>query len=292
VVISDKQLTIVKELKGFIIPLTENEFLQLEKNILEEGCREPLVVWQKDKSHLVLVDGHNRYKICQKHNLPYKIRKVSFKGIDEVRTWMVDNQIGRRNLTPDQASYYRGMKYLFLKKKKGGYDSVKLKGSKEASTSEFLALSFNVSESTVKRDAKFAEGVDIIGRTNAKLKVKILTGGAKVKKSDIQVLGSAKNPDKIKIKNEADLHNKAKLIRDQIIEEVETKINHLEEKKIKKAQDVLLSLEPVFLPKEDKIRKIKGMIISAINRAINEKDADAIKELKKLIDGLEDILFD
>mgnify|MGYP002336488951 CR=1 FL=1 len=75
---------------------------------------------------------------------------------------MVDNQIGRRNLTADQMSYYRGLKYLALKKAKGGYENIKSKGKTEISTSKFLSEQFNVSESTIKRDARFAEGLNTI----------------------------------------------------------------------------------------------------------------------------------
>jgi hypothetical protein len=286
-----KSITVLKELKEFIIPLTEEEFGTLESNILAEGCREPLSVWQRN-DQLILVDGHNRYKICKKHDVPFKLKKLAFDDIQEVKVWMVDNQMGRRNLTPDQLSYYRGLRYLNLRKKKGGYDNVKAKGQADASTSEFLAGKFNVSESTVKRDAKFAEGLDIINRTNPGLKLKILTGEAKVKKGDVQILGNARNPEKISIRNEGDLHNKAKIIREEILEEVEGSINKLQKEKIRKAQDILDSTEPLFLKKEDRLRKIKGKIITAINRGIKDKDATAIKELKKLIDRLEDELFD
>ncbi|HEY5750131.1 MAG TPA: ParB/Srx family N-terminal domain-containing protein [Chryseolinea sp.] len=288
----DKSITISKEIRDYIIPLADEELFQLEKNILSEGCREPLIVWEKSDGQLVLVDGHNRYKICQKNNLPFKIKKVKFKDQDDVKVWMVDNQIGRRNLTPDQSSYYRGLKYLSLKKKRGGYDNVKSKGQNETSTSEIIAEQFNVSESTIKRDAKFAEGLNIIGRSNPKLKTKILTGEANVKKADVQVLSSAKNPDKLTFKNEADLYNKAKIIKDTILKDVEDNIKKIEKEKVSRNQEIIKNAEPAFLNRDDKVRKIKGMIISAINRAITEKDADAIKELKKLIDRLANELLD
>lgn len=284
-------LTVLKEIKDYIIPLSEEEVMQLEKNILSEGCRDPLIVWKKN-DQLVLIDGHNRYKICQKHNIPFQIKKMQFKDLEEVKVWMVDNQMGRRNLTQDQLSYYRGLKYLSLKKKKGGYNYVLSKGQSDVATSEFLADQFNVSESTVKRDAKFAEGLNIIYRTNPTLKTKILTGEAKVKKSDVQTLANAKNPDKIVIKNEGDLYNKARIIRDAVLEEVEVEIKNIQKEKIKKAQQILHDSEPVFIGRDDRLRKIKGMIISSINKAINDRDITAIKELKKLIERLEDELFD
>jgi len=134
--------------------------------------------------------------------------------------------------------------------------------------------------------------LNIIGRSNSKLKLKILLGVAEVKKADIQILADSVNSDKITIRNEADLYNKAKAIRDRILNEVEQEVKNISKVKIEKAQQDLKKLEPAFLNKDDRVRKIKGMIISAINRAINEKDSGAIIELKKLIEKLENILFD
>jgi hypothetical protein len=287
-----KSLTILKEIKDYILPLSEEEFFNLEKSILLEGCRDPLIAWQRKDDQLILVDGHNRYKICKKNNVPFKVKKIDFKDIEEVKIWMVENQMGRRNLTPDQMSYYRGLRYLSLKKKKGGYDNVKSKGQNDFSTSEFLAAQFKVSESTVKRDAKFAEGLNVIGFSNPKLKLDILTGKAMVKKVDVQALTGARNPEKMSIKNEADLYNKAKMIKEEVLQEVEDKIEKIEKQKSEKVQEILKSMEPVFLPREDRLKRIKGMIISAINRAIAERDSVAIKELKKLIDRLADELLD
>lgn len=289
-----EKITVSKEFSDFISPLSEEEFQLLEASILSEGCRDPLTVWQKNDS-LVLIDGHNRYKICSKNQIQFKVRKLQFEYADEAKEWMINNQLGRRNLSPDQLSYYRGLKYLTLKRAKGGYANVLSKGQNDQSTSEILASQFKVSESTVKRDAKFAEGVNIIGRTNPVLKKKILSGEAKIKKSDIQVLPEARDPEKITIKNEADLFNKAKRIRDELLAEVERDIKNLDQSKIeiakKKASDYFDAKEPVFAEKNDRLKRIKGRIISAINKAINEHDVNAIKELKRLIERLSDELF-
>jgi hypothetical protein len=239
----------------------------------------------------VLVDGHNRFKICQKRGIPYKIKKLSFDTIDDAKVWMIDNQIGRRNLTPDQMSYYRGLKYLSLRKSRGGYDNVKSKGQNETSTSELVSKFFNVSESTVKRDAKFAEGLNIIGKSNPKLKTKILTGESKVKKGDIQALADGRSHDRLTIADESDLFIKAKIIREGILAEVETSLKKLS-KKSAQPEKATNNSEPIFLEKSDRLRKIKGMILNAMNRAINEMDAKAMKELKKLVERLEGELFD
>ena len=259
----------------------------MEQNILSEGCRDPVVVWPKTQRASILVDGHNRLKICQKHGLPYKVKKINFSSIDAVKDWMVDNQLGRRNLNPDQLSYYRGMKYISARQVKGGYKNILSKGKNELSTSEILAEHFKVSESTIKRDAKFAEGVNIIGKNNPKLKFRILSGQSKVKKTDIQILIEHKGADKLTFKNEADLFNKANRIRNEILDDVEKKIRDIQNKQVQEAHAILAEKEPFFLDRDDRLRKIKGMIVSAVNKAITGRDASGIKELKKLIDRLE-----
>jgi hypothetical protein len=285
-------ITILKDLREHIIPLADEELFLLEKSIINEGCREPLIVWEKNEGQLILVDGHNRLKICQKNNISFKVKKIKLNNLEEAKIWMIDNQMGRRNLSPDQISYYRGLKYLSLKKKKGGYESVKSKGQSELSTSETVSRLFNVSESTIKRDAKYAEGLNIVGQTNPKLKTKILTGEAKVKKGDVQVLPYAKHSARLTIKNEADLYNKAKIIKRTILTEVEANLKQIGKKENDRTQDDLKTHEPAFLDKSDRLRKIKGMILSAMNRAINEKDVKAMWELKKLIERLEGELFE
>lgn len=83
-----------EEFKRLIPALSVEEFKQLEANILSEGIRDPLVVWNG-----YLVDGHNRYTIASQHGLEYKTVNKEFKDGNAVKIWMIDNQNGRRNLT-------------------------------------------------------------------------------------------------------------------------------------------------------------------------------------------------
>ncbi len=92
-------LKIDKELKELIPPLAEDEIKQLENNLLNEGWRdnERIVTWNN-----TIVDGHNRYSVCTKHNIPFKIQEKEFADKNSVILWMIDNQLGRRNI-PDYA---------------------------------------------------------------------------------------------------------------------------------------------------------------------------------------------
>jgi ParB-like chromosome segregation protein Spo0J len=82
-----------------IPPLSADEFTQLERNILQDGIREPLVLWGD-----VLVDGHNRYAIAQKHGLPFQSVQVGFADDKAATEWIILNQFGRRNINNYQRS--------------------------------------------------------------------------------------------------------------------------------------------------------------------------------------------
>jgi N6-adenosine-specific RNA methylase IME4 len=88
-------LKIDPEFAALIPPLAPEEREQLERNILADGCRDPLTVWDG-----VIVDGHNRYEICTRHGLPFDVAEKQFESPAHARIWMRENQKGRRNLTP------------------------------------------------------------------------------------------------------------------------------------------------------------------------------------------------
>ena len=91
-------IVIDKEFESLIPPLTDEEFAQLEENCVRDGIREPLVMWKQDNGDSILIDGHNRFRIIAKHMLPYTERWMQFKDRDEAKLWIINNQLGRRNL--------------------------------------------------------------------------------------------------------------------------------------------------------------------------------------------------
>lgn len=91
-------IVVNEELKAYIDPLTPDEFDALERSILAEGCRDALVLWND-----LLIDGHNRYAICQKHGLPFNtIQATQFRNMDDVHLWMIDQHLGRRSVSDFQ----------------------------------------------------------------------------------------------------------------------------------------------------------------------------------------------
>ena len=95
------------ELRAFVDPLTDIEHAALERSLLAEGCRDALVLWGD-----VLIDGHNRYAICRKHDIDFRtVQNNSFDAIEDVMLWMIDNHLARRSVS----DFQRGL--LALKKK-------------------------------------------------------------------------------------------------------------------------------------------------------------------------------
>lgn len=94
-----KELQIIKEFQDLIPALKKGEFDLLEENILKEGIRESIIIYGN-----TIVDGHNRYKIAQKHGLEFNTLNKEFDSVDEVKLWIKKNQAGRRNIS-DFARY-------------------------------------------------------------------------------------------------------------------------------------------------------------------------------------------
>ena len=101
-------LKIDPEFQGKIPPLTFEELNQLEANILRDGrIINPIIVWQG-----LIVDGHNRYTIAKKHpEIPFTVHEKEFASRYEAIIWICKNQLGRRNLTPEQKKYLIGKQY-------------------------------------------------------------------------------------------------------------------------------------------------------------------------------------
>lgn len=191
------RIVIRKEFKELIPQLKSDELEQLEENILKEGVRDPLILWPIGEE-FILIDGHNRYSVCVKHKLDFPFKKIDFKDDEEARDWMIRNQLGRRNLSPEQQSYLRGLRYN--NEKSQGKRSDLTSGQNDQklnteSTAEILAKEYNVSPKTIVRDAEFAKGLDVIAKKDPELKKKILKGESPIKKGKIQSL--AKNPDAV-----------------------------------------------------------------------------------------------
>ena len=189
-------LTIDPEFEAKCPPLTEDELAQLEENILEEGLvLMPLIVWNN-----TIVDGHNRYKIAQKHpGIEFRIHEKQFNNRYEAISWICKNQLGRRNLTPMQKKYLIGARYDAEKMAHGGdRKSEQAKSSDQnghliegQKKRKQIAEETHTSEGYVQRAEYYAKGVNAAEEVLPGIKNDLLSGKYKPKESAVAAVARA-----------------------------------------------------------------------------------------------------
>ena len=197
-------LKIDPEFQSQIPPLTDDEFKQLEENILKEGkLLSPLIVWGN-----TLVDGHNRYEIVQEHpEISFSTMPLRFENREEAIAWICRNQLGRRNLSPEQKRYllgkqyeaekkaakiFRGNQYTLAKKSGGAHDDNHHSGKK---TCDRIAEENGVSRASVLRASHYTRGIDIADNLSPGIKQKVFSGEVKFTNEEMSKLVQS-SPDK------------------------------------------------------------------------------------------------
>lgn len=185
-----RKLKTDEEFKHLIRPLRRREYAQLEQNILADGCRGPIVVWND-----VIVDGHNRYEICVRHGISFETKDMEFECREAAIAWICANQLGRRNITEETRKFLIGMQYESEKvvtriRNKIGKNQHSLEEEAVNDevediacrhwTAQRIAEENNVSAATVQKYAIFTRALEEIGKKEPKLVPKILSGQYKI----------------------------------------------------------------------------------------------------------------
>ena len=200
-------LQINETIKKIIPPLSSEELRILENNIIRDGCREPICVWNN-----TIVDGHNRYGICTKHKIPFDIQEMEFNSFEEMEDWVCVNQLGRRNISEETRKYLIGKRYInekIINKNPHGNNQFTKnvspnKSEKPPSTTMITATrlgkEYKVSSRTIVEYAKYANSIDVLEENEPELVSKVLSGDIKISQDDIRRLSIDKSPTKEKIK--------------------------------------------------------------------------------------------
>ena len=106
-----QSIIIDEEFRSLLPVLDQSIYESLEENLITNGCRDAIILWNG-----ILIDGHNRYEICTKNDIPFNTVNKDFSSREEALIWIISNQVSRRNLTQIQLSHYRGLHYLANKK--------------------------------------------------------------------------------------------------------------------------------------------------------------------------------
>ena len=194
------------EFEQQIPPLKSEELQQLEKNILEDGViLNPLILWNG-----ILVDGHNRYHIAEKHpHIRYTTVEKEFPDRYAVLAWICKNQLGRRNLNKRQWTYLLGKQYESEKLGRGGHNNRNRSEDGKFTTmsqndtlwsadntGDRIAKENNVSRGTVLRAHDFSKSVDIADELSPGFKEQVLSGTLKPTTADVQAIAKAKPEDR------------------------------------------------------------------------------------------------
>lgn len=204
-----KDLIIDEEFSSLIRPLTNEEYRLLEESILRDGCREPITTWKG-----IILDGHNRYRICRRWDLPFRTTELNALSRDQALSWICANQLARRNLSEEMRRYLIGKKFEFEKrilrnenhniwepiKKPDGSDlsaqelyeagsrSSRFRSRMKNPTAERIGEEYHISHGTVEKYARYSRAVDTIAEVSPELAPQILKGSFKVSHENIIAL--------------------------------------------------------------------------------------------------------
>lgn len=186
-----------EDFKRLITPLSAEERKQLELSIIHDGCRDALVVWSK-----TIIDGHNRYEICTRREIPFEIENINFNSREEALAWICRNQLGRLNISEETRRYLIGKRYEMeiklneqlnasvinqhAKKEVRHKNDAKPKNEENATRiRERLAKEYRVGTSTVERYGIYANALDEIEKAAPEFHKKIMSGQLKVTQDNI-----------------------------------------------------------------------------------------------------------
>lgn len=191
------ELTIDTEFKGLIKPLQTKEYLQLENNIIMDGCRDAIITWNG-----IIIDGHNRYEICHRHNIPFRIHEMEFDCREAVIAWICANQLGRRNISEETRKYLIGVQYhtekvVASKRNARGVNQYssddfgsemtveELEREINKSTADRIADEHHIAHGTVQKYSIYSNALDEIAKVDPELVSKILSGDIKISHKNV-----------------------------------------------------------------------------------------------------------
>lgn len=286
-------LEIDQEFKNLIRPLRKDEYLQLEVNLTIDGCREPIITWDN-----MIIDGHNRYEICNRLHIPYAVREMPFENREEAIIWICANQLGRRNITEETRRYLIGKQYELEKvARKGtnanGFNQYKRRSKGERGdtfrrTAQKISAKYNVSTGAVQKYAIFSKALDAVGTVDPTLPGKVLSGSYKISHENLVAL-SRMPPEEIKR-----ISSKPEDFRHPFTSYSDTRKEFIDKEKMETVP-VSENLPPIKItPRHDPDAEITGLAltvpswVSSIDRARNHADMEtASADAKiKLADAL------
>ena len=276
-------IKIDEEFKSLIPPLSSEEYELLEKSCVEEGIRDALIVWETASGPDILIDGHNRWEISAKHaGLEFQVKKYNFNSREEVKEWIIRNQLGRRNIPPFvRAELALKLKPVIAEKAKENQKSaggaVPQKSAKAVNTREELAKAAKVSHDTIHK-------VEVIQqKASEKEKQALRKGDLSINKVYSDIVASEHETRKQK---EAEELRKAKHRAEEYQAQEEGKVADFGSAKQHKADNAM-----IFEEFKEMIRKNRQSILQTSIQMDDEVTMKAIEAAdKRELIQLQDVL--
>lgn len=258
-------LTIIPELEFFIRKLNENEFSALESDILQNGCLDPIRIWENN-GEKIIVDGHHRYEICHKHEKPFSIESLSFKDIEEVKEWMIVNQLGRRNVNKESKIYLIGLHYNLNKRAVGRY-------SENGVQSDHLSKVHQLSKRSLIDNANCATLID---RLDEATRNNFLEGKTTYKKIHLldayKVLSEDEKASEIKIfLDRVSVSSKEKNDTPKVSGKGTKQVNHFESYQQKFQNTTVAVIKKLKLEEKEKMRAFLQSQLEVLEQNIEEE---------------------
>ena len=191
------RLKIDRVFQNLIPPLAPEEYKQLEENLLNHGCRDPICTWNG-----TIIDGHNRYKICIRYEIPFKTQHIALRNKKEAIAWICANQIGRRNITEETRRYLIGKRYETEKNmgihNSGGKNQHSVTREVRPTfwgeppseitknkTAKRLGEEYHLSHATIEKYGRYSRAIDYLGSKTETLIPTILSGQTKISQDNL-----------------------------------------------------------------------------------------------------------
>ena len=281
------------EVMRLSIPFSHEKMVKLESSLIENGCMEPIVIWNG-----LILDGHKRYKICVEENIDFEIEEMEFENVDEAAIWVCSHRIVQYDRKSTTYQYLIGKWYAiqkkvnFEKRKKSGNISFSKKYTKNPDetychyghTSISMGTELGINRSTVEKYRRLSESMDRIDMIEPMLFKAILSGEVEFRQSEIIRMINYDNKTISMLRHKLVDHNDIKM-RDcsrRKKQNLRPDINEVNN------NEITLTMGIKKMPEYDPDMSLKGltltipMWISAIVRAQQQTDMNIASENAKM----------
>lgn len=217
------ELNIDEEFRRLHIPMIEKKLKRLEQNIYQRGATRPILIWNG-----YIVDGHKRYDIFHRRNIPFQVHCVDFPGRTEVMEWLCDKNLLRQDLTEEYRKYFIGKKlllhYALIKDKSPGTADSNPGQNDVPQNKYLLALqigqSFGLSYVTVLKYGQYTQAIDAIYGCEPVIAEQILSAHVKISHNNVLLISQLSPSDLKKLRERIDTGRFDKLVSSQIWHEI------------------------------------------------------------------------